>query len=342
MLMPWQQAPWAELQRQWQRLPHALLLTGPTGIGKRRFAEHLAQALLCESVDQAAPCGQCQACLWFLGSNHPDYRLLSLDQDEGDEPDAKESKESKEKKAPTQIKIEAVRGLADFLGLSSHRGGRRVIVIEPAEAMNVATANALLKMLEEPPPECHFLLVSHTWRRLLPTIRSRCRQWPLAAPETALATSWLTQQGLDRAEERLAAAGGAPLLAQAEAANDLAGHRDWWLQALAERGKLDVLRLAEEAEKRKLPMTEWVDWTQKWLADLANLALAGTSRFYPARLSQARLLAEQVDPRQLFALADTLVQQRQLANHPLNQRMVLEQLLFAYQSAIHPRQQHKG
>ncbi|MGH8703846.1 MAG: DNA polymerase III subunit delta', partial [Burkholderiales bacterium] len=168
---------WEQLAAKVGRLPHALLLHGAAGIGKLELAERFAQLLLCEKRGQGRrPCGACDGCRWFLGGNHPDARYVEPEalarhapvEEEGDEVRSKAAKPS------TEIKIEQVRALADFVNLGSHRGGRRVSIIHPAEDMNAHAANALLKNLEEPPAGAVFVLVSHRPARLLPTIRSRC------------------------------------------------------------------------------------------------------------------------------------------------------------------------
>ena len=154
MHYPWQHDDWQRLAAEFARLPNAWLFTGPAGIGKSEFAHQVAQALLCEAPGAGHhACGQCQACHWFAAGNHPDYRLLAPAQDEEDD-DGKEGKASK-RKLPV-IKIDGVRAVIEFAHLSSHRGGRRVVVVEPAESLNPAAANALLKVLEEPPADVVF------------------------------------------------------------------------------------------------------------------------------------------------------------------------------------------
>ena len=168
---------WSRLTGTLERLPHALLLHGAPGVGKLALAERFAQLLLCEDRKQAAqPCSACDSCRWFEVGNHPDIRFLEPETlarnvaapEEGEEGKAKEGK------ASNQIRIEQARALGAFVHVVSHRGGRRVVIVHPAEDMNTATANSLLKILEEPPAGAFFLLVSHRPARLLPTIRSRC------------------------------------------------------------------------------------------------------------------------------------------------------------------------
>ncbi len=148
------------------------LLQGRAGIGKLVFAEALAASLLCESPQtDGLACGQCLSCGWLEQGNHPDFRLITPeDKIETDESGAEKSKKR------NHILVDQIRGIADMVGLSSHRQGMRVVLLHPAEALNLESANALLKMLEEPPAGMVFVLVSHQPQRLLPTIRSRCHK----------------------------------------------------------------------------------------------------------------------------------------------------------------------
>jgi len=161
-IYPWQQDAWRQLQQQRDRMPHAILLHGAHGIGKTVFAERLAQALLCDAPrTDGHACGQCGSCGWFAQYSHPDYRRVRPEilepegSETGSEGDADDGKKAaKTAKAPSkEIKIGQIRALADFMNISTHRRGKRVIVLYPAEALNEMAANALLKTLEEPAPD---------------------------------------------------------------------------------------------------------------------------------------------------------------------------------------------
>ena len=120
-----------------QTMPHALLLLGTPGIGKTRYVQALAASLLCESpAADGRACGRCDACGWLAADSHPDFRLLTLAVDD-------------DGKVAREIRIEQLRALSDFFVVGAHRGGRRVVVIDPADSMNAVTANALIGPLTE-------------------------------------------------------------------------------------------------------------------------------------------------------------------------------------------------
>ena len=143
---------WAGLQGRRQRMPHSLLLIGQKGLGKFALARRFAASLLCESpeVDGVA-CGKCLACNWFEQGNHPDFRLLQPEA-LADDLEVEDGK----KKPSQQITIDQVRSLDEFFNVGTHRGGLRIVLVNPTEAMNRNTANSLLKVLEEPSPSTLF------------------------------------------------------------------------------------------------------------------------------------------------------------------------------------------
>ena len=193
-----------------------MLLAGPAGVGKSAFAEALAARLLCEKVasSTAFACGHCDACHWFATSNHPDFRKVSLENDAETDTETEGKRTAGAKKTAakaTQIRIDQIRQLEEFVFVGSHRHGNRVIVIDPADLMNASATNSLLKILEEPPSNTYFILVSSRWRVLLPTLRSRCRKLLFDLPEHNAAVAWLADQGVSDPKTKLSLAGGAPL-----------------------------------------------------------------------------------------------------------------------------------
>lgn len=221
--LPWQM----ETARAWlgnrERFAHAWLVHGLAGIGKLDFAVAAAASLLCETPQDGLACGHCAACAWFASGNHPDLRRIrpeAVAVEEG--ADAAEVSEDAEpaagaaKKAPSkEIRIDQIRSLESWFNTATHRGGWRVALLYPAHALNVVSANALLKVLEEPPPHTVFLLVADAPDRLLPTLvslpppaaagaRSRHRAAMAARPECGAGARMAGRRG------RRAAGGAAP------------------------------------------------------------------------------------------------------------------------------------
>ena len=342
MKYSWQKNDLEKLLARRAQLPHALLLFGQKGIGKTALAFSFAQSLLCETPQKTGEaCGQCAACLWFEQGSHPDFRLVRPDalaevieeagESEGDAASESSTKDTKEgKKASKEIRIDQIRGLANFINLGSHRSGVRVVLLYPAHALNLNAANALLKMLEEPPPHTLFLLVSEGLDGLLPTILSRCQKVPVAPPEAALALAWLKEQKITAAESLLAEAGGAPLLAlELAGQDDLRQAQKILFQGLAQPQQMDALLLADKLYKLPLPTT--VDWVQRWLHDLVAVKSVGAVRYYPAQQQALSTLAHQIAVQAVLGFARQVTQFAAIATHPLNPRVQLEALLLQYQ-----------
>lgn len=332
-LYPWQNEAWQQWQQLRQRLPHAILFHGPAGIGKTAFAEACAKSLLCEmpTADGHA-CGSCDACGWFVQYSHPDYRRVrpeALDDGEGAEEESAESKKAKSSKAPSkEIKIDQVRALSDFMNISTHRSGMRVITLHPAEALNTAAANSLLKMLEEPPPRTMFLLTTNSIDRLLPTILSRCRKFALAMPDREAALLWLKEQQLSDADSWLAEQGGAPLAALESSQTGMRETMDEFLQQLARPGVDAALKTAERLQKT--PVSDLVACLQRWLYDLLSAKLSETIRYYPRYRKELDALAARTNAAVLLSAIKELNERRAIAEHPLAPRLFIEDMLLDY------------
>ena len=329
---PWHRAALERLLADRARLPHALLVHGPAGIGKAEFARALAAGALCESPRAGLACESCASCHWFSQGNHPDFREIlpeSAMEEEADDAVADTAKAEKAKSLV--IKIDQVRAVADFVALSTHRSGYRVLVVRPAEAMHPAAANSLLKTLEEPPPHTLIVMVSDRPARLLATIRSRCRLLALPLPPRAEALAWLAQAGVAQPEAALAAAGGSPLLARDLAEPEEADLRRRLLAELAKPGGADALLFAPGIDRGRVE--RFIHWMQTWVHDLVRVRLAGEPRHHGEHAAALRARAKAADVEALFALDRELAEARSLAAHPLNPRLLAEHLLMAYNRA---------
>ncbi len=369
-IYPWQQEVWRKLASRTSahglkgrasltHLTHALLLKGRKGLGKLAFASYLAKTRLCQNCsEEGEACGSCASCRWFEQGGHPDFRLVQPEalwasspisgtssDTEGDISDASDGStdtmsgaeaepgSSKSKKKPSkQIGVEQIRALADFINISSHQNGYKIILIHPAETMNPSAANALLKSLEEPPPRTLFILVAHQAQNLLPTIRSRCVQVSMPAPDPAVAIDWLRQQGVKNPETCLASASYAPLSALAFDDETYHERHLSFVRQISVPGSFNPISLAEGLQKTDLPTV--VNWLQKWCYDLLSFCTTGKIRYHSDQLAAIEAIASSLDPRALATFLKTLTKMHPLASHPLNARLFLEEMLFSYTMAL--------
>lgn len=344
--MEWQSHVWASLLVRADALPHAMLLIGKAGVGKVAFAEAFAARLLCEKATGIEPaCGACEGCRLLASGNHPDFRKVGLEEEEAgeetEEVPAKASKSKKKSAAPsTQIKIHQIRALEDFVYVGSHRQGARVVVISPAEAMNVAATNALLKILEEPPASVYFILISSNDKRLLPTLRSRCRQIAFGVPAATTAQRWLKTKKLPKPDQLLALAGGAPLQALKLGEEGVA-------EAIFEavlplhQGSIEPLALAAhwDALRRKhvaFALEALVDAVQKSIYDLARVGNGCSPRYFTGNENDFAATAARTTKARLNRCYADLLKIRAVARHPLNELLFLEDMAARCASALAP------
>jgi DNA polymerase-3 subunit delta' len=325
--LPWQRGAIGELLARRGRWPHAMLIAGPPGIGKRVLARTLARSLLCETPDaDGGACGVCASCRYEAAGQHPDLRVVEpveIDDDVA--------------KPVEWISVAMVRAVADWTQLSSHRGGAKVAVIAPAERMNASAANALLKTLEEPPAQTYFVLVSDLAGRLPATIVSRCQRIVAPRPDMEAARAWLAARGIADASGALAQAANAPLRALQLADPDYQAERRVWLTALGAPRELAVTALAARLEAvpreaRKDRLAAVIDWLVVWSADLARVRCGGAAVANADFEAPLRSLARSVAALPLFRYHRSLLNQRMLVSHPLQPRLVAEALLIDYRA----------
>jgi len=322
--LPWHDELW---QRQADRLradrlPHALLLTGPAGLGKRRFADRLAAAVLCGKRDAAGnPCGACPSCRYFQAGSHPDFFAVGLDYD------AKKDRWAK------ALKIDQIRGLSASLALSAQLSGYRVAVIEPADRLNPNAANALLKTLEEPGRDSLLILVSAEPSRLPATIRSRCQALVFAPPSAEQGGAWLAEQGVKADRELLLAlAGGAPLLALAMAETGVLAQRGQRFQEFAALAAGRAEPVATARAWLKAGSLVSGQWLAGWVMDMIRLRGAdGAGLRNPDLADALRGLAQPLDLPELYARLDQATETLGLLAHSeVNPQLLLEDLLIPW------------
>ena len=327
-MFKWNENIWESLRRQIDRLPHAVLIQGPEGVGKLELAERLAARLLCESPTQdSEACGRCDGCRWVAAGSHPDLRriepdVLSQVAPIGEELET-ESRSARRAKPSADIRIDQIRELADFLYMGSHRARRRVAIVHPAEAMNVHAANALLKGLEEPPAGAIFLLVSHHPARLLATIRSRCIVVSVSRPEKPAALEWLeSAMPKSDAARWLAFSGGAPRVAEQIANGPKGELLAPYLSALA-RGEAEAMPDASDREA----LEAMAEVLQKYAIDRLCAALGGRSIYGTFEQGSGNSASS---ARRWARLAREMGHARALSRHPLNPRLFSAELKYKF------------
>jgi DNA polymerase-3 subunit delta' len=330
-LYPWQHDIWQRLQGLRSRLPHALLLKGAEGIGKLDLALNFAKSILCEApLPDGLACQNCPSCHWFSQESNPDFRLIQPDALSVSE-DAPEKEGGK--KASREISVDQIRALSNFVNLSAHSGGYRVVVIHPAEAMNNNSANALLKTLEEPTDKLLFILVTNKPQQLLPTILSRCLSFAVPMPTREQGASWLKKQGVTDPDTVLAQTGFAPLSALSFSGEGAGNEeRGLMLAAVKQASKFDALNLAEQIQ-RAAPV-QIIQFLQQWCYDLASFKLAGKIRYYPEQSDLIENLSKIMSQQALLRYLKELQIAKREAFHPLNPKLLFESLLLSYQQLL--------
>ncbi|MCK7596884.1 DNA polymerase III subunit delta' [Microbulbifer sp. CAU 1566] len=321
--LPWQASQWQRLGAQWiaGRCPHALLISGQPGLGKRRFADAFAALLLCDQPRHGLACGECRGCQLRIARSHPDFIRVVPEKEQG------------------PLKVEQIRQLGEFVGRTSAREGARVVWLAPAEAMNINAANALLKNLEEPSGSVIFLLITDNPSGLLPTIRSRCQTIAFPVPPQQAALRWLSDSGVegDQATSALNLAGGAPLLAVNLMEPESRELREQFLRDLTtlSRGNESPVTLAGrwESPGEGVDLNLLLQFWQSWLAQMLKVR----STDQPADREIMALLQRlpgngHEGLRPLFGFYDQLLKARGLlaGNSNPNKRLLMEELLIRW------------
>ncbi len=329
--LPWTAQIWSRLQaaRAAGRLSHALLLSGPAGVGKRQLAAALAHSLLCRAPDaEGNACGACADCRLLAAGNHPDLARV------GPDPDSKSG----------EIAIGIIRAFTEHGSLTPSRSAWKVALIDPADRLNPAAANALLKTLEEPPGQSILCLIAEQIGLLPATVRSRCLHIKIAPPSESLALSWLQRQApKDDWGLRLRLAHGAPLRALSDFDDAVLEQRRQRLEgflAIA-AGRQDPLD--EALAWNALGARSILEWLASWMCDLVRLMVSEQ----PVRLdnpdqhAHLALLAGQIEPVAGHGFLQRVLEGRALVDANVNHQLLLESLAIEWsrisRGSIHRR-----
>ncbi len=314
--LPWQRGHWEHLAHRLEadRFPHALLLSGVSGLGKRRLARVTAAALLCQrpGTDNLA-CGKCHSCQVFGGGAHPDFFSVQVEQQH------------------KVIVVEQIRELTRLVALTPQLGARKVACIEAAQRMNENASNALLKTLEEPPAGTFLILVTDVAARLPATVRSRCQSVVVDTPTPARASEWIAAQGGEGdCATALMLAGGAPIraldLLKGGYLQRRQGYFDQFLAMV--RGTVGVLVVAREWSAGAA--AEICDMLASWLRDLARWSMVDdpVSLENPDLARELRRMAADVSPGALLQLLEQAQRAAELCDTSAVRQLVFEDLLL--------------
>jgi DNA polymerase-3 subunit delta' len=321
-----------------------LLFAGPKGVGKNDFVAWLTQYLLCANPSEdGRPCGHCQGCRLYVAGNHPDLHVVQpeaiykssgtlLAQYALRYPPIDKSKDSKDSSV---IRIDQIRALIEDAQTRPQIAACKVILLNPADSMNVNAANSLLKLLEEPAPDSYLVLIADHPARLPATIRSRCTRLEFRLPPRDEALAWLQVQSLPDAADPgllLDLAGGAPLAAATLAESGFLGQRTALLDDLEglAGGQGDPLACA--ARWKPLGAERCLLWLQGWLSDLVIIATQADAAHLhnPDLRPRLQALEKRLDLKQLFRFADGVARGRSLLGGPLDEQLLLEDLMIRW------------
>ncbi|CAM8417886.1 DNA polymerase III subunit delta' [Candidatus Methylopumilus universalis] len=325
-IYPWFKDAWIAIHKN-EKLPHALIFKGKEGIGKYDFANTFAKSYLCQNpISNHLPCEACSSCEWFPDS-HPDFKHIAPIESDDDESSKRKTVRKK------NIAIHQIRELSEYLELSAHQEtGRRIVLIEPADSLNQAASNALLKILEEPPENTLFILVTSQAQKLIATIRSRCQLLELRGPSLDEARVFLDGQKIVYEKSLLSFTGGSPFNAMKELENQ--SERSVITQLLSQGHKVDITKINYSI------LTQGLDWTvnmiQKWAFDLLLSFHTQQSYYFKAEEARIDSQAKQLNLDAFLLFVNELNELKKIASHPVNQELQLQNIFIKYKQIFEP------
>lgn len=301
------------------RIPQALLIIGHKGYGKQQLAEYFSQSLLCmDLLATNIACGKCQSCTLFNAGTHPDYIAI-----ESEEPGK-------------AIGIGVIRQLTTKLALKPQFESHRVVVINPADSLNNASANAFLKYLEEPTERTCLILITNKPSKLPATIRSRCQKLLISTPDQVLVKTWLKQQGIsDNTDLLLSLSQGAPLLAKQLAQSSVLKLRvecfnHWMALAVSDENLIAIAEQWYKLEREEINLLLF--WLVSWVADMIKLAYdnQAVNIVNLDFVKHLQEIVEQLDLKDMYKYYDLLLLSQQRFDTQLNKQLLFEEILIQW------------
>ena len=343
-IYPWLEPDFQRLTQRLEDLHHGLLLTGLVGIGKQEFAIALAQKILCQQEAATGPagCGDCQSCRLFTAGTHPDFHLLTSEHQVVESEDDlitaysaryQDAAAREKRTSPSRvIPIDQVRSLIQRFSTHSHISAHKVAVISPAEGMNISSANALLKLLEEPPSDSTLILVSTHPGYLPATIRSRCMIINLDAPDVETQKEWLAAHMPEsEAESMMSLITDGPLAVLKYHQQDYLEQHQQMLKGVSAIAMQQVNGIEVAASFSKQEFRTTLLWLQNFVSDLIKWRSGAK---IPPWTGQTNLKIEGISMQSLFFLYDKIGFYKKIAREQLNEQLALEDLLLIFQRVL--------
>ena len=245
-------------------LHHAFLIGGKEGVGKNKFSLHLSQFILCKEKQELMPCNKCQSCKLFRSSNHPDFYLIKIEEDK------------------KKISINQIKELQTKFYESSFLAGNKIFLIELAEFLSNDATNSLLKIIEEPPKDTHFIITSHRTKQLSSTLRSRCFEIFINNPNTQEIQEWLETEDIDPEHLQLALnlELGRPLKIKKLLDANILDSRNNFIKEMSQlikQGK-NIISLSEEWSKDQETLVFKLEWMSNLMMDSIRYQLTGDKK----------------------------------------------------------------
>ena len=315
-LYPWQEKAWADLKKANAKQHHAYLFIGSLGSGLERFASIFATSLICRNLtDTMQACGECQDCQW-ISTEHPNLKIINNKAEDG---------------TLKNISIESIRNLKHFFDLSSHTiGGNKVILINNTESLTLNAANALLKILEEPPVNSYLILTTDNISSLLATIVSRCLIVPTSRPSREEAESFLKVEGFENLSSQLPLFSNLPLDVIAHQSNN-----DLFNTIINEfeKGK-DFELMAIESKWLSGEFKETISLLQKWLYDIFLFKMTTKFCFFESKKEHIKKLSKAADITKLLNLLKSVNKIKLISNKPINKEISFDNLMVEYRNVF--------
>lgn len=311
---PWQKTTWDTLTTRFPNIGHGLLFYGKQGCGKHAFAKHFLAWVLCLNKQPHGACGECSSCQWLKSDTHPNYVHITTDEEN--------------KKQNAKIKIEKIRDLLPFVQQTGE--GWRVILIEPAEALNLASSNALLKTLEEPGERVVLILLADHYLKLPATIRSRLQHFALDRISYEQATSYLDEHLSEPAEVQpdllLGLSNDMPLQAIEIAKSDWFAKRQIflndWLKIVAQK---NMPLFFSGKWQKELSFNDFIVLFEYLLGDLICVKLNQPQKNTDLDFDQ---LSPYYDLESLFNIYSEVQQAKKLVEQNVQSQLVIDQLFI--------------